>query len=75
MVTIDCGALAGMFNPLAGSSHSSVGLTAEEVLEIAYIAGSHPNVRLLPPPSVVHMSFFGANSLYTLMVNRWRWWR
>jgi hypothetical protein len=45
MVTIDCGVLAGIFNPHAGSSHSSVGLTAEELLEFAYIAGAHPNVR------------------------------
>lgn len=45
MVTVDCGVLAGMFNPLAASSHSSVGLTAEELLEFAYIAGAHPNVR------------------------------
>lgn len=44
MVTIDCGALAAMFNPYAGSSNSSVGLTAEEILELAYIAGAHPNV-------------------------------
>lgn len=45
MVSLDCGVLAGTFNPLAGSCHSSCGLTAEEVLEIAYIAGAHPNVR------------------------------
>jgi hypothetical protein len=45
MVTVDCGALAGVYNPLGGSSHSSLGLTAEELLEIAYLAGSHPNVR------------------------------
>lgn len=44
MVSVDCGVLAGPFNPLAGSCHSSCGLTSEEVLEIAYVAGAHPNV-------------------------------
>ena len=44
MVTVDCGVLAAAFNPHVGSSHSSVGLTVEEVLEIAFLAGAHPNV-------------------------------
>jgi hypothetical protein len=47
MVTVDCGVLASAFNPHGGSSVSSVGLTAEELLEIAFLAGAHPNVSCL----------------------------
>lgn len=47
LVSVDCGVLSGAANPLGGSSHSSVGLTTEEVLEIAFLAGAHPNVSTL----------------------------
>lgn len=53
MVTVDCGVLSSIFNPHAGTSHSSVGLTAEEILEIAFLAGAHPNVSPLVYECVV----------------------
>jgi hypothetical protein len=77
MVTIDCGVLAGIFNPHAGSSHSSVGLTAEELLEFAYIAGAHPNVssNLIPDLSFIDAVLISSCShvLSTfLRLRRWR---
>jgi hypothetical protein len=45
-VSVDAGVLSANQNPMCDSSHSSIGLTIEEILEMAFIAGSHPNVRL-----------------------------
>jgi len=47
MLTIDAGVLCFATHPFGRSSISSVGLTAEEVLEMVFIAGSHPNVAMI----------------------------
>lgn len=44
MVTLDASVLCNVHSPLCNASSSTIGLTLEEVLEIAFISGAHPNV-------------------------------
>lgn len=44
-VVLDAGAISGLSHPDACSNGSPIGLTLEEVLEIAMVAGANPYVR------------------------------
>ena len=46
MVSLDAGVLCSAHSPLCNNSCSSIGLSLEEVLEMAFISGAHPNVSI-----------------------------
>jgi hypothetical protein len=44
-VSLDIGAMCGSAIPQSNSSNSPLGLTIDEVMDMAMIAGANPNVR------------------------------